>query len=100
MKNDIQEAKDEIKAIREEESWFKDILHDYKLANKRMYIIILVLIFTLVPALVGSVVYTIYLLNDLSTVETVDVQQENESGDNNYIGNDGDINGKTESKNR
>lgn len=73
-----------------ENSLAMEILHDYKLVNRRLFIIIILLILSLL----GSVGYTIYLLNDISTVETVDVQQENESGDNNYIGNDGDINGK------
>lgn len=63
--------------------------------NKRMFIIILVLI----GVIVTSVGYNIYLLNDTSTVETTEVTQDNDNGNNNYVGNDGDItNGKTDDK--
>lgn len=74
-----------------ENSLAMEILHDYKLVNRRMFVIIVLLILSLLT----SIGYTIYLLNDMASVETVDVQQANDSGDNNYIGNDGDINGKT-----
>ena len=88
LREDFEELEKKTKDV--ETSLAMEILHDYKLVNKRLFIIIILLIISLL----GSVGYTIYLLNDISTVETVDVQQENESGDNNYIGNDGDINGK------
>lgn len=50
-------------------------------------------------ALLGSIGYIVYLLNDTSivTTSTQEVEQSNDSGDNNYIGRDGDINGKAES---
>ena len=44
-------------------------------------------------ALVFVCVFTYNREREISTVETTEVQQENESGNNNYIGNDGDING-------
>lgn len=53
--------------------------------NKRMFIIILVLI----GVILASVGYNIYLLNDTSTVETTEVTQDNDDGNNNYVGNDG-----------
>ena len=63
--------------------------------NKRMFIVILVLI----GVILASVGYNIYLLNDTTTVETTEVTQDNENGYNNYVGNDGDItNGKTNDK--
>lgn len=63
--------------------------------NKRMFIVILVLI----GVILASVGYNIYLLNDTSTVETTEVTQDNDDGNNNYVGNDGDItNGKTDDK--
>lgn len=63
--------------------------------NKRMFIIILVLI----GVILASVGYNIYLLNDTTTVETTEVTQDNENGYNNYVGNDGDItNGETNDK--
>lgn len=63
--------------------------------NKRMFIIILVLI----GVILASVGYNIYLLNDTATVETTEVTQDNENGHNNYVGNDGDItNGEANDK--
>lgn len=65
------------------------------LANRRSFIIIIVLIL----ALCVSVGYNIYLTNDMSTVDT-EITQENQDGYNNYIGNDGDITyGKANDKN-
>lgn len=70
-----------------------EMLHILKAQNKRLFIIWLV---TFV-AFIGLLGYTIWLLNDIGTYEDT-ITQENESGYNNYIGNNGDINnGKTES---
>ena len=74
------------------ESFAMEILHDYKLANRRMFIIIIVLI----VALICSVGYNIYLSNDIGTIDE-SITQQNDKGDNNYIGNDGDINGNPNS---
>ena len=54
--------------------------------NARMFWIIIILI----CCLGVSVGYTIYLLNDIGTIDT-SITQDNSDGDNNYIGNDGDI---------
>lgn len=63
--------------------------------NKRMFWIWII---TFV-GLVLSIGYIIYLLNDISNVDSTEITQENESGYNNYIGNDGDItNGETSNK--
>lgn len=65
-----------------------EMLHILKAQNKRLFIIWLVTFI----AFIGLLGYTIWLLNDIGTIEETDVTQENESGYNNYIGNDGDIN--------
>lgn len=74
-----------------------EMLHILKVQNKRLFIVWLV---TFV-AFIGLLGYTIWLLNDIGTIEettTQEVSQENDNGNNNFIGNDGDIiNGKTES---
>lgn len=62
-----------------------EILQDYKKANKRMFIIIIVIL----VMWLATIGYLVYLLNDIGTIE---VTQENDEGYNNYIGNDGDIN--------
>lgn len=80
IKKDLKEVKNE--------SFAAQILKDYKVQNKRLFIIWIV---TFV-ALMGTFVYLIYLLNDIGTIEeTTTVTQDNPGGDNNYIGNNGDI---------
>lgn len=62
--------------------------------NKRLWIVILVLIVALLGTNLAWIIYEA----QLETVEeSTVVEQENSNGDNNYIGNDGDINcGETE----
>jgi hypothetical protein len=68
-----------------------EMLHILKVQNKRLFIIWLVTFI----AFIGLLGYTLWLQNDIGTIEET-VTQENESGYNNYIGNDGDIvNGET-----
>ncbi len=82
----------------EEKGLALELLSDYKKANKRQFIIILVLI--LMWSL--TIGYLVYTLNDIGTVETTttqEIQQDSENGNNNFIGNDGDIiNGKANDK--
>ena len=54
---------------------------------KRLWITILTLIFLLV----GSNCAWLWWSNQWETVESWEITQENEGGNNNYIGNDGDI---------
>lgn len=69
-----------------------ELLQDMKKQNKRMFIIILVTL----GMFTGLLSYTIWLLNDIG-VETTEVSQDTSNGNNNFIGNDGDItNGKTD----
>lgn len=89
--------KKEVKEVKEQ-SLAMELLNDYKKANKRQFIIIIVIL-TMWFCTIG---YLVYVLNDIGTIETTttqEVQQENENGNNNFIGNDGDIiNGKTNDK--
>lgn len=78
-------------------SFAMELLTDFKKQNKRMFVIWIITFLTLI----GLTCYTIYLLNDIGTIEetTQEVTQDNENGDNNFIGRDGDItNGETNSK--
>lgn len=77
----------------QEHSFAMELLRDQKKQNKRMFIIILVIL-GMFTCLLG---YTIWLLNDIgtettTTTETYDMSTE--EGNNNYIG--GDNNGKVE----
>jgi len=60
-----------------------------KVINRQFVIIIILLIMLSI-----TFGYLVYVLNDIGTVETTtqEVQQDNEGGYNNYIGNDGEIN--------
>ena len=91
LREEILDMKKEVEEVKEK-SLAMELLQDYKKANKRQFIIILVIL-TMWFATIG---YLVYILNDIGTTEEV-VTQENEDGYNNYIGNDGDItNGKTD----
>lgn len=72
-------------------SYALDILKDYKNENKRLFIIVVVILIMWFL----TIGYLVYILNDIGTIDETTVTQENENGYNNYIGNDGDIiNGK------
>lgn len=97
MKEDLDIAKKELEELKEQ-SFAMDLLKDYKNQNKRQFIIILVIL-SMWFATIG---YLVYVLNDIGVVEetTQEVMQQNDSGNNNFIGNNGDIiNGKAENKN-
>lgn len=85
-------------------SFALDLVKQMNEGNKHWYkfaklVAIAFIINTLLLA--GVTIYLIKTLNDIGTIEetttTQEVEQQNENGDNNFIGNDGDINyGKTE----
>lgn len=90
IKEDIEKVQKKVNAI-EEQSFAMEILKDYKKANKRLYIILIVVL-CMLSATIG---YLVYVLNDTGTIETTRVEQS-DAGSNNYIGNDGEIiNGNT-----
>lgn len=86
MKEEVRELQTELKELKQE-SFAMELLKDQRKQNKRLFVIWIITFVTL-AAVTG---YTIYLLNDIGIIET-EVTQENGSGNNNYIGNDGDIN--------
>lgn len=93
IREDVLEMKKEVEEI-QEQSFAMELLKDQKKQNKRMFIIILVIL----GMWFLTIGYLVYVLNDIGTETTTqEVTQENSSGNNNFIGNDGDItNGKTE----
>lgn len=91
IREDIEETKNELNKLKEQ-SLAYEMIQDYKKQNKRLFII-WIITFVSFLALLG---YTIYLLNDIGTIEettTQEVTQNSEDGSNNFIGRDGDING-------
>ena len=68
-----------------------DVLHTIKI-NTIMFFVMWIITFIMFLLSVG---YIIYIKNDTNTIITdtqQEVEQENDNGDNNYIGRDGDIN--------
>lgn len=90
IKEDIEKVQKKVNAI-EEQSFAMELLQDAKKTNKRLYIILIVVL-CMWSATIG---YLVYVLNDTGTIETTRVEQS-DAGSNNYIGNDGEIiNGNT-----
>lgn len=90
IKEDIEKVQEKVNAI-EEQSFAMELLQDAKKTNKRLYIILIVVL-CMWSATIG---YLVYVLNDTGIIETTRVEQS-DAGSNNYIGNDGEIiNGNT-----
>lgn len=76
----------------EGDSLATELLHTLKASIKRLYIIIIILILLLF----GSNMTWLYAWNLPCEETTTTVSQDSEdNGTNNFIGNDGDINGET-----
>ena len=90
IKEDVEKLNEKV----EQTSFAYELLSDYKKQNKRLFVVILVIL-SMWFATIG---YLVYVLNDIGVIEeTTEVTQDNENGYNNFIGNDGEINyGKTE----
>ena len=71
-----------------------EMLHILKTQNKRMFILWIITFIAFI-ALLG---YTIYLLNDIGTIETTTEVEQSDAENNNFIGNDGDIINGTKDK--
>ena len=90
IKEELEKVQKKVNAI-EEQSFAMELLQDAKKTNKRLYIILIVVL-CMWFATIG---YLVYVLNDTGTIETTRVEQS-DAGSNNYIGNDGEIiNGNT-----
>ena len=92
MKDEVLELKKELEEVREE-SFAMELLKDFKMQNKRLFIIWMITFLTLI----GVACYTIYLLNDIESVTTeeiIEVEQDSgNNGNNNFInGNENEVN--------
>lgn len=100
LKEEINDMKKEVKEVKEikKQSLAREMLEDYKKQNKRLFIIIIVIL--IMWFITGC--YLVYILNDTGVIEettTQEVTQDSDKGNNNFIGNNGDIiDGKTKSK--
>lgn len=86
LKDDVLDIKKEFQEVKNQ-SFAMDLLNDYKKQNRRLFVIIIILII----AFMGLLAYTIYLLNDIGVVETTTEVEQSDAENNNYIGNNGDI---------
>lgn len=93
MRDDIMEVKKQLEEIKNE-SFAMELISDYKAQNKRQFIIILVIL-----SMFGCLLaYTIWLLNDIGTIETT---QEISDVDtiNGTVVNQGDVYGENKTEN-
>lgn len=76
------------------DSFAKELLTDLKKHYKRVTIMFFIMWIITFIALITIAVLYIRLNNDIGVIETTtqEVTQDNTNGDNNFIGNDGDIN--------
>lgn len=74
----------------ENDSLATELLHSLKSSCKRLFIAFIIVL----AMLFATNLAWLYAWN-LPTNETTITQDSDENGTNNYIGNDGDINGKT-----
>lgn len=96
IKEDLEQIEKRVENV-EMQSFAMMLLKDYKKQNKRLFIIII----TILIMWFLTIGYLVYILNDIGTIETStqEVQQESESGNNNFVGRNGDINnGKANDK--
>jgi uncharacterized membrane protein YidH (DUF202 family) len=70
MRDEIMEIKEELQEVKEK-SFALELLQDQRKANKRMFIMWIITFI----ALVSVSIYTVYLLNDIGTIETTSEQQ-------------------------
>lgn len=85
IKEDVEEIKMKAEKL-EHQNLATEIYSDYAKANKRLFVILIVVL----CMWFSTIGYLVYVLNDIGVVETT-VEQENSDGYNNYIGEDGDI---------
>lgn len=80
------------------ESYAKELMKNILEDKKRDRIIFLIIWFITFIALITITILYIRLNNDIGVIETTtqEVTQDNTNGDNNFIGRDGDINGKAD----
>lgn len=85
------------------ESYAKELIREMKKDNRRITTMLFIMWIITFIALITMTYLYIRLNNDIGVIETTtnqEVTQDNTNEDNNFIGNDGDINyGKANSEN-
>lgn len=89
IKDDLQEAKEEIQELKEQ-SLAMELLKDYKKTNKRQFIVILVIL----SMWFITIGYLVYILNDISSVETTTQEVSDIKTIDGSVVNNGDVYGE------
>lgn len=90
MREDIMAVRKDLEEVKNE-SFASEILSDYKKANKRQFVIILVIL----AMWFATIGYLIYILNDIGVIEETTTQEVTDIDTvNGSIVNDGDIYGE------
>lgn len=94
IKEDIERVEEKVKKV-EEQSLAMELLKDQRKANKRMFVMWMITFL----ALICVSIYTLYLLNDISSIETTTEQEisDVETIENSNITN-GDMYGEDKTK--
>lgn len=79
IREEMNMAKKELNDLKEQ-SWAMEILQDYKKANKRLFIS-LIIILSMWFATIG---YLVYVLNDIGTYDSIEIEDV-ENIDNSHI---------------
>ena len=88
LKENVEEIQKEVQEIKET-SLARELLHDYKKTNQRLFTIILIVL----SMWLVTIGYLIYVLNDIgieetTTTETYDIEQDaGDNGSNSFINN-------------
>ena len=88
LREEVLEMKREVEEVKEQ-SLAMELLKDYKKANKRMFIIILVIL----GMWLSTIGYLVYILNDIGTIETTQEVSDVDTINGNVV-NNGDIYGE------
>lgn len=88
MREEVEELKKELNEVKKQ-SWALEILRDYKATNKRLFIVLIVIL-CMWFATIG---YLVYVLNDIGTIETIQEVEDVDTIGGNAV-NNGDVYGE------
>lgn len=88
IRDDIKKVEEKVENV-EAQSFAMELLQDYKKANKRLFIIIIIIL----TMWFGTIGYLIYILNDIGTIETKQEIEDVDKIENSNITN-GDMYGE------
>lgn len=89
IKDDLKETKEEIQELKEQ-SLAMELLKDYKKTSKRLYIILIVVLCMWFI----TIGYLVYILNDISSVETTTQEVSDIETIGGSVVNNGDVYGE------